>query len=553
MSQALYRKWRPARFEDVIGQDHITNTLQNSVAADRVGHAYLFCGPRGTGKTTSARLLAKAVNCTHDDLAERPCNTCHACLMLNDGRFLDLIEIDAASNTGVDDMRALRDKINFSPNEGRFKVYIIDEVHMLSTAAFNALLKTLEEPPSHVMFILATTEEHKVPITIKSRCQQFNFRLLTIPEIIGRLKWLSGKEDFTIEPDALGMIARQGAGSLRDAESLLDQLVVSPGDVITAERTQMVLGTASNTAVISLTDAWLNSDGATGLQIIHDALGSGTDARQFCRQMVVYMRQLLLLHAAGKEMPFDGTDEQRQEMLIQAQRASRQGLIAAIKTFNEAALTSAGSWQPQLPLELAFIEMLPDAPAPMVAFVPQPAPVAVSPAVKKEVLKAEPVVEEKVETKTAVTPIPEAVKPEPEPKIEEAVVETAVVEVETAVADPQSATTSQNLPLEAVTGGWRDLVNQAGQVNRNLIALLNMGKPLATEGNTLVLGFDFPIFKEKFDNTQGAGQLVSEIMTQLTGIKSNIRCVVTSEYSVNIGKDDLQSLAQELGGVVEDE
>ena len=187
MSQALSRKWRPARFDEVVGQEHITRTLQNSIAAARIGHAYLFCGPRGTGKTTTARLLAKAANCLDEDLAARPCNKCAICQAVNDGRFLDLIEIDAASNTGVDDIRDLRDKINFSPNQGRFKVYIIDEVHMLSTAAFNALLKTLEEPPAHAMFILATTEEHKVPATIKSRCQQFNFRLFTTAEISARL------------------------------------------------------------------------------------------------------------------------------------------------------------------------------------------------------------------------------------------------------------------------------------------------------------------------------------------------------------------------------
>ena len=175
MSQALYRKWRPARFSDVVGQEHVTRTLQQAMATGRVGHAYLFCGPRGTGKTTSARLLAKAVNCLHEDPAQRPCNECSVCLAVNDGRFLDLIEIDAASNTGVDDIRDLRDKINFSPSQGRMKVYVIDEVHMLSSAAFNALLKTLEEPPDHAMFVLATTEEHKVPVTIKSRCQQLTF------------------------------------------------------------------------------------------------------------------------------------------------------------------------------------------------------------------------------------------------------------------------------------------------------------------------------------------------------------------------------------------
>jgi DNA polymerase III subunit gamma/tau len=545
MSQALYRKWRPLYFADVIGQEHITKTLQNSVAAGRVGHAYLFCGPRGTGKTTFARLLAKAVNCTHEDAVQRPCNECHACCMVNDGRFLDLIEIDAASNTGVDDIRALRDKINFSPSEGRFKVYIIDEVHMLSTAAFNALLKTLEEPPPHVKFVLATTEEHKVPITIKSRCQQFNFRLLTIPEIIGRLEWMAGQEDFTIAPDALGMIARQGAGSLRDAESLLDQLVIGPGDVITAERTQMVLGTASNTAVISLTDAWLNSDGAAGLQIIHDALGSGTDARQFCRQMVIYMRQLLLLQAAGKEMPFDGTEQQREEMLVQAQRASREGLITAIRTFNDAALTTAGSWQPQLPLELAFIEMLPHTLAPMATAVSQHAPAGTVSTTSKKKPKSE---KKSKPVKTAVSPTPQPTIPQPERAEEE--METAVAE---RAAPPPAASSQQTLSLQAVTAKWRDLVNQAGQQNRNLIALLNMGKPLATEGSTLILGFDFPIFKEKFNNTQGADKLVCDIVTELTGVKSGIRCVVTSEYAIHINKDDMQSLAQELGGVVEDE
>ena len=551
MSQALYRKWRPARFEDVVGQEHITQTLQNSVAADRVGHAYLFCGPRGTGKTTSARLLAKAVNCLDENVAERPCNQCHVCLAINDGRFLDLIEIDAASNTGVDDIRELRDKINFAPNEGRFKVYIIDEVHMLSTAAFNALLKTLEEPPPHVKFVLATTEEHKVPITIKSRCQQYNFRLLTQEEITERLNWLAEKESFTIEPEALGMIARQGAGSLRDAESLLDQLVMSPGDTITAERTQMVLGTASNTAVMALTDAWLAGDGGSGLQIIHDALASGTDARQFCRQMVLYMRQLLLLQAAGHELPFDGTAEQKQEMLVQAQRAQRTALVEAIKTFNEAALTPSGSWQPQLPLELAFIEMLPD--SPMSTMTPLVQPTAVS-STKPTAPATEAAVSEKKKKKK-------------QKKAKQSAAETAVqvdeagpeeVESETAVEQtPPSPTKDQLEPaalsLQVATAHWRQLIDEAAQVNRNLKALLNMGKPLATEGNTLVIGFDFPIFKEKFDNVPGATQLLGDILSQKVNAQSHVRTVVTSNYAVNITKTDLDDMARELGGVVQED
>jgi DNA polymerase III subunit gamma/tau len=532
MSQALYLKWRPGRFDDVIGQEHVTRTLKNSVASDRLGHAYLLCGPRGTGKTTTARLLAKAVNCLHEDAAERPCNECSICQSISNGRFLDLIEIDAASNTGVDDIRDLRDKINFSPSEGRFKVYIIDEVHMLSTAAFNALLKTLEEPPSHVKFVLATTEEHKVPVTIKSRCQQFNFRLLNQEEISQRLTWLAEKESFTIEPEALQMIARQGAGSLRDAESLLDQLVVSKDDVVTAERTQMVLGTASNTAVTQLVDAWLGQDGAGGLALIHEALASGTDARQFCRQMVTYLRELLLLQAAGGTLPLEVPAEQKAEMVAQAQRTPRQGLIEAIKRFNEAALVSAGSWQPQLPLEMAFIELLPAEPLPVVtAVAPAEKAASSTPAAEKPAKKVE---------KAAAKAKPATKQPEEETKPEK----------ETAVAEPSTAKAPTPLTVKEVHAVWAQFINHSGEKIKNLPALLNMGKPLATEGRTLVIGFDYPLFKDKFDNLPEATHLVGDILTELLGQTTTARSVVTSEYSVPVQSDDFRSLANELGGTV---
>jgi DNA polymerase III subunit gamma/tau len=526
MSQALYRKWRPARFDDVIGQEHITRTLQNSVAAGRVGHAYLFCGPRGTGKTTSARLLAKAVNCLHEDVAQRPCNACQICEAIRDGRFLDLIEIDAASNTGVDDIRDLREKVNFAPNQGRYKVYIIDEVHMLSTAAFNALLKTLEEPPAHVIFILATTEEHKVPITIKSRCQQFNFRLLTETEIIARLEWLAEKESLIVEREALSLLARQGAGSLRDAESLLDQLVTIPGDTITVKRAQMVLGTASNEVIAHLTDAWIDGDGSRGLTLIHESLASGANARQFCRQMVAYLRQLLLIQAAGEMLAFEATAEQKQKMGQQAQRITRPMLIEAVKLFNEAAMSASSNWQPQLPLELAFMELLPERALPPAAPPASAVPTAVQP--EPEQPKAQP----------AAKPAPAAVK--------EAIVELEeVVAAETAVAGP--------ITLTQIKAQWRSMLDQVGRSHKNLPPLLNMSKPLGVEGQTIILGFDYPIFKEKFTNSDGAAHAIGEAFSNLLGTHCTIRTVITSEYSVPVSDEEMAALADELGGVVREE
>ena len=344
-------------FDDMVGQEHITRTLRNSLKSGRIRHAYLFSGPRGTGKTTSARLLAKAINCLHPDIDRRPCNECAACVAVNEGRYLDLIEIDAATHTGVDDVRDLRDKIAFSPGTGQFKVYIIDEVHRFSGSAFDALLKTLEEPPEHAIFVLATTEIDKVPQTIKSRCLQFEFRRFTVHETADRLQRIVETEGLKAERPALEMIARYGTGSMRDSISLLDQIVTDPDEPITLALVEQVLGTASSAAVKALVQAMIELDAADGLRVINAAVDSGTDPRQFGQQVVEHLRAVLVTQTAGAEM-VEASPDERSVFTEQAEQFERGRLVRAIRAFNEAVNSYKGGWQPQLSLELALINSL---------------------------------------------------------------------------------------------------------------------------------------------------------------------------------------------------
>jgi DNA polymerase-3 subunit gamma/tau len=355
--QALYLKWRPAAFDDVVGQEHIVRTLRNSLKSGRIRHAYLFSGPRGTGKTTMARLLAKAINCQNEDPNNRPCNQCASCIAVNEGRYLDLIEIDAATHTGVDDVRDLRDKIAFAPGEGQYKVYIIDEVHRFTGNAFDALLKTLEEPPEHAVFVLATTEIDKVPATIKSRCLQFEFRRLSLYEAADRLQEIVEAEGLKYEREALEIVARYGTGSMRDSISLLDQIITDPDEAITVALAQQVLGSASNRATRALVDMLIKSDTAGGLRLLNEAVDSGADPRQFGQQVVEYLRNVLLAQTAGVEM-IEASQDEKALYKQQAGQMQRPQLVRAIRAFNDAINSYRGGWQPQLTLELALIESL---------------------------------------------------------------------------------------------------------------------------------------------------------------------------------------------------
>ncbi|MBK8046102.1 MAG: DNA polymerase III subunit gamma/tau [Anaerolineales bacterium] len=356
MSTALYRKWRSQDFNEVIGQEHVTQTLRNALREGRVAHAYLFSGPRGTGKTSTARILAKAMNCTAPE-EERPCNQCPTCVAITEGRMIDLIEIDAASNNSVDDIRELREKVSFRPSEGRFKIYIIDEVHMLSNSAFNALLKTLEEPPPHTRFILATTEPHKIPATVLSRCQRFDFRRIPAPEIATHLRHVAEAEGYTADADALLAIARSAQGCMRDAVSLLDQMTSYGSSNIALDQVQQVLGAVNLQAVIELVDALANKATGQGLTLIHKLVTDGASLTEFCQQIIEHLRGVMMLQMTGDPGLLDDLPvETIVQLQQQAKRMTLPVTLFAIKRFSEALPELKGGYQPQLPLELALID-----------------------------------------------------------------------------------------------------------------------------------------------------------------------------------------------------
>jgi DNA polymerase-3 subunit gamma/tau len=355
-SQSLYRKWRSQTFSDLVGQEAVVRTLLNAVRDGRLAHAYLFCGPRGTGKTSTARLLAKAVNCANPRDGE-PCNECISCREIATGRSPDVIEIDAASNTGVDNIRDLRENVNLLGSGGRYKLYIVDEVHMLSTAAFNALLKTLEEPPPHVIFVLATTQAHKVLPTVVSRCQRFDFRRIGMRDIVARLQHVAAGEGLELEPGVAELLARAAQGGLRDALSLLDQAMAFCGTHIDLERTRRMLGLADPTLLRQLIEHVAEQRAAEGLHLIHELVTSGADLRQITSQLAEEWRALMLARAGADVAELmDHTDEEAQDLRALAGRFSLEELMACARVFARNETPARGLPVPQLALELAFLE-----------------------------------------------------------------------------------------------------------------------------------------------------------------------------------------------------
>ena len=520
-SQVFYRKWRPQTLAEVVGQEQVTRTLLNALKSNRVAHAYLFCGPRGTGKTSTGRILAKAVNCLTANGQDEPCNTCSMCRAITEGRALDVIEIDAASNTGVDNIRDLRERANYAPGEARHKVYIIDEVHMLSTSASNALLKTLEEPPPHVIFVLATTEVHKVLPTVLSRCQHFDFRRIAQADVVSRLSHICSSEGVKIKPEALRLIARSATGSLRDAENILEQLITYYGAEIELKQAQATLGISGDRRVKEMVKHIIDNDVAAGITTLNSVSSEGLDLRPFNRELIEYLRALLLVKTGTSEA-IDLPGEDIAELKEIATKASLPQILKAVKLFGQLESTGFDSYS-TLPLELALVDCVltqeeqpkspakqtrPKAQRPAGAAAPPHVPVSTEPPAAK--------------TEVAEAPSPPAEQPEAGPKA----VEVPPPLAETPVAPPEPGS-----EIEFLKQNWKQIIEKAPADTQKTPAvafLRSSGKPVAFEDNTVVLAFKFPIHKDNMEKPQNQ-QVAERIISSFIGRPCRVRCIYQPE------------------------
>ncbi len=352
------RKWRPMKFDDVAAQTHVTHTLKNAIKQNRLAHAYLFAGPRGVGKTTTARLLAKLVNCQNPTTDIEPDNTCEMCVEITEGRSFDVLEIDGASNRGVDEIRNLRDAVRYGPAKGKYKVYIIDEVHMLTKEAFNALLKTLEEPPHHVLFIFATTEVHKLPATIISRCQRFDFRRITVEEIMTNLRTIAQKESIAIEEEALLLIAKKGDGSMRDAQSIFDQIVALCGKTVTKNQILHALNIVDQDFYFRVTDLIQAQDAKGGLELVQEIMERGYDIKDFLSGLTEHLRNILTAATTGSTALIEESDIYKNKYAETAKRFSVADVLRLLRFVNTTEAAIRWSSQPRFKLETDIVQMI---------------------------------------------------------------------------------------------------------------------------------------------------------------------------------------------------
>ena len=549
-TEVLYRKWRPRAFGELAGQEAVARTLTNAIASGKVAHAYLFSGPRGTGKTTTGRLLAKAVNCQKPKAGE-PCNACESCTGYLEGRALDLIELDAASNRGIDEIRNLREKANFaaSGGEGARKLYLVDEVHMLTEPAFNALLKTLEEPPPHVIFVLATTEVHKVPATVISRCQRFDFRRIPLSAVVERLSQIAAEEKISCPKEALELIARTATGSMRDAINLLEQLVDSYGKKPAIDQVKEGLGLVIDARSAELAAHAVQAELSEGLALISSVRDDGLDLRQFQRQVIAQLRGLLLAKA-GVPASDSWSDEQLAAMRETVAAVTPDQIVATLRAFGEADLR-ADPLSP-LPLELALASASLAQRAPPVGQAPQPRAPAPAPPPRPTTAKATP----SPAAPRAATPSPLPEERVPPAKTERPAPKAAAANGDQPLAaSASSAGANGDSPeLGEVRARWPDIFQRARELNHKTGALLNSGCGIVgVSESEVVFGFRHKIHLDRMQGDGGENmRALQQAVDDVLGAGRMLRCVL--EPAVDVQKagrgGHLLQAAQEMGAEV---
>ena len=514
---ALYRKWRPGSFKDLVGQEPIARTLSNAITSGKIGHAYLFSGPRGTGKTSTAKIFAKALNCEKGPTPE-PCGVCENCRKINDGSSMDVFEIDAASNRGIDEIRDLRETVKFAPADGRYKVYIIDEVHMLTSEAFNALLKTLEEPPAHVVFILATTEAHKVPATIQSRCQRYDFKRITVEEIKKRLELVTQEMQIPAEDEALSLIAVQADGGMRDALSILDQCSALSEGSVTAERVQQILGLVGHEWIWKMTAAIAGRDGQQVLRIIAELMRDGKDLKQILAELSLHLRSVMVYQAAGTVENMDLYSEPDQILQEQARLFEQERLMRMIQRLHEAMNELKWSPQPRITVEVALLSLCR----------PEAAPAANVPAAqagRQEDARIAQLEAKLAQVTAALASAPAstavgAVRPQP----------ARAAAAQPAVSVPSAAPApSMPVPQELTAEGsqlWQSLLQTLKERKKTpVLACVEKGEFRGMNGTQFFLVFKSSFLKSRTERADYR-ELLESILAEITGKTLQVICTL---------------------------